>query len=795
MKAGRIVILFLITALCFKAYAQKLSLSGYLLDGESGEALVGANIYDLSSNTGTVSNKFGYYTLFLSRNTNYTLQVSFVGFKTSTLHINLSNDTLVNIRLQPDNISLNEVVIQSQGEERLEDRAEIGKVSIPMSEIKLMPTITGEPDILKAYQLVPGIQGGQEGNNGLFVRGGTPDQNLFLLDDVPLYNVSHLGGFFSVFDPSMVKSIDLYKGGFPARYGGRISSVVDIRNKEGNLYSYNGEVGFSLFMTKFFIEGPIKKEKSSFAFSVRRCNLDLLTNLYYWLSTSDHYTGYTFYDINFKMNMKLSETDRLFFSVYNGRDNFFYRDKKETDVAQLGIEYAGNARLIWGNSSASLRWLHILDKTVFNNLTLAFTRYSYNNKNSFTRTETNTDTKFTDEYGILSRINNMVLKDDAEVPLEYFNIRFGAVFNYYNFIPSYVSYDQRITVSGEETILLAPEKAITASSSDFFGYAELNFDWGDKISANIGLRAGSYFANSTAFPSIQPRVIVNYTFLPSFSFKASYCTMQQNMHLLTNSNTGMPTDVWVPSTAQLAPETSKQFSIGLAHTTKQAIEFSIEAYIKKVNNLIEYKEGVLIYSSAQNWEDKVEKGGTGNMKGVEFLINKSKGRLSGWVGYTLASNQRTFVNINNGEDFPFKYEQRHNFSIVAIYKLNEKFSLSGTWVYNSGNRITLPAGKYQLYDYNYIDPSHENDNIFSDVHIYSEKNGYKMADYHRLDIGVNYTKPVKRGISNWFFSIYNVYNRQNAYYLFFSKTKTGEVKLYQQSLFPIMVNFGYSFSF
>jgi len=789
-----LVIIKLVLLLSISSYSQKASISGYIIDKNTGETLIGANIYDVPSNIGSISNKFGYFTLFLNKNMEYTLQFSYIGYTSKSYSFKIDKDTMINIELVPDEVKITEVIVRARNEKKIEEKAEISKISIPVSEIKLLPSITGEPDILKAYQLVPGIQSGTEGNNGLYVRGGTPDQNLFLLDDVPLYNVSHLGGLFSVFDPSMVKSIDMYKGGFPARYGGRISSVVDVRNKEGNLYSYKGEIGLSLFLSKIFIVGPLIKEKSSFAFSVRRSNLDIYSFLYNRLASNQYNNGYTFYDISLKSNLKLSQNNRLFISLYNGRDKFYFKEN-DIEVENSGFIYTSKSNLYWGNSAASMRWLHIFKNNVFNNMTFAYTKYVYNNQNHYSRKEISDNSVITDNFQATSSINDVILKNDTEISLEKLKFRLGTMLSKHFYVPSFVSYSQKYTNSIIDSTLISPNQVFRLEAFDLLGYIEWECKFVDKISANMGLRAGSYFINSTNFPSFEPRFVFNYLFLPSVSFKASFCTMQQNIHLLTNSNTGLPSDIWVPSTALLKPESSNQYSIGLAHTMDKGYEISIEAYYKESNNLIEYKEGILLYNSTLNWEEKVEKGGTGKMKGMEFMINKKSGTLTGWFGYSLSSNKRTFLNINNGREFPFKYEQSHNISVVGNYRLSKRFTLSCTWVYHTGNKITLPSGKYQLYNINYSG-SYEGDRVvYSDVHIYSEKNGYRMPDYHRLDIGLNFTKSKRKGTAIWTLGIYNAYNRQNAYYLFFKETGDGTVKLYQQCLYPILINLGYSFSF
>ncbi len=773
------------------AYSQKITLSGYVLDKNTGEHLIGANIYDKGNNIGHITNNFGFYSIVLTKGNSYTIQYSFVGYTSSSLTIMPQTDTTINIRLTAG-ANIEEVQIIAAKKKKLEELNEVSKVNISLEQIKTLPTITGEPDILKAYQLMPGIQSGSEGNNGLYVRGGTPDQNLFLLDDVPLYNVSHLGGLYSVFDPSMVKSVNLYKGGFPARYSGRTSSVVDVRNKDGNLYNYKGELGFSLLLSKIFMEGPLIKDKASFAFSLRRSNLDLYSYLYNWLVSNPYNTGYSFYDINLKSNYLLSNKDRLFITFYRGNDNFFYKEKENKESIDI-YNHNSESDLNWGNTSASIRWYHVFGGRIFNNLTLAYTQYQYKSMNLSERSDAKDNTVLKDEYLVNSGVEDLIIKTDFEIPFAKNSLRLGGKYSKHYYIPSSVSYAQKLTFNGRDTVLNNPEQKADLYADDVSIYGEYHFHFG-KLTGNLGLQAGYYFVNDKKFSSIEPRIIINYLLFPSISVKTSYCKMQQNIHLLTNSNTGLPSDLWIPSTGRIPPETSEQIVLGLAHTTKNNYELSIEAYLKKLNNLIEYKEGILVFNDNLSWDDKIETGGTGNVKGVELLMQKKNGALTGWIGYTLSKNQRNFDNLNNGQDFLFKYDQRHNFSFVTNWEINENITLSCTWNYHSGHRVTLPSGKYQLYTINYSD-SYSGDRIdFNDVHIYSEKNGFQMPAYHKLDLGLYYIKPKENGKGKWSVGVYNLYNRQNAYYLFF-KTSNGKTKLYQQSLFPVFINFGYSFIF
>ncbi len=764
---------------CFESLAQKAILSGYIVDKKSGEALIGATVYDSNTKTASTTNKFGFYTLLLNKNIQHSVQISYMGYDPDTTTVFLRSDTVLNIALDARTWSLSEVVVKAKS---LEESLEMGKVNIPLLTIKNLPSLMGEADILKAYQLMPGVQAGAEGNNGLFVRGGTPDQNLFLLDDVPLYNVSHLGGLFSVFDPSIVKSVDLYKGGFPARYGGRISSVVDVRNKEGNLNKRNGEIGLGILSSKFFLEGPISKGQSSYALSARYCNFGIYSYLLKKMQNLPFTSGYMFYDVNLKVNLKVSDSDRLFLSAYNGLDDIYVYEK-DVKEDRSDIKYSGSSDLMWGSTAGSVRWLHVFKNGVFNNTTIAYSKYKYENLME-SSTEFMSSNSVTNNYfRIHSGTDDLWIKNDAEIPLENMSIKMGTVSGVHSYIPSEVKFSKNGINSPSSDVLI--------NAQDVYGYAELEYKIGDKISSNTGCRAGVFHVNQTLFPVLEPRVVFNYLFIPSYSFKASYSSMHQNIHLLTNSNSGMPTDIWVPSTNLIKPESSNQYAVGFAHTTKDNYEMSVELYYKKLQNLIDYKEGVLLYGGSSNWESKVEVGGEGEVKGMEFLLSKKTGLITGWIGYTLSSNTRTFQQLNNGMTYPFTYDQRHNVSVVGNYKISKNITFSATWIYHTGNSITLPSAKYKVFE-NYGTNEQQ---FYADAQIYSDKNAYRMPDYHRLDIGINRSKQMKKGVRNWSLNLYNAYNRQNAYYLFYKKTADGELKLYQRSLFPILFNAGYSYVF
>ena len=763
------------------AFSQNPVFSGYVTDSKTGEAIIGVNIMDLESRVGTSSNKFGFFTLNLKKDEIHRVQFSFVGYDTKIIDLQINKDKLLMVSLDFSEHSLSEIVVVSR--KKLEERAETGKMNIPISTIRTLPSLSGEADIMKAFQLMPGVQMGAENTNGLFVRGGSADQNLFLLDDVPLYNVNHLGGFFSVFDPSMLKSVDLYRGGFPARYGGRISSVMDIRTKDGNLYNHKGEFSLGILSSKLFLEGPVKSGKSSYALSVRYCNFGIYTWLFSKLQNDAGTSGYDFYDINLKTNFILSPHNRLFLNFYSGDDDISYKETN-VKVENSNYIYSGNSDIKWGNTSSSVRWMHSADNGIFNNTTLSFSGYRFFNAIKSSTKDTDTNEKMSDSFQTRSAIKDLTLKNDAEISLNEHTFRFGLAAVNHFFTPGMVI--QSHSGSDLDSTITNPVKIIYAF--DFYGYGEWEYTFFKKLSVNAGFRTGLYAATGKTYPAFEPRVVFNYLFLPSFSVKTSYTKMHQNMHLLTNSDGGLPTDIWVPSTNVIKPESADQFSLGFAHTAKNDYELSIELYTKKMKNLIDYKEGILVYDGHQGWENKVETGGVGNVKGIEFLLQKKSGNLTGWVAYTLSSNKRKFEHLNNGKEFPYIYDQTHNLSLTGNYKISKSMIFSAVWIYHSGNHITLPSAKYQIANYN------DKGNLsYSEVEIYSQKNGYRLPDYHRLDIGLNHTKQLKKGIRNWSINIFNAYNRQNAYYVYYKKKEDGTIKLFQRSFFPVLLNLSYSY--
>jgi len=640
---------------------------------------------------------------------------------------------------------------------------------------------------------MPGVQSGSEGSSGLYVRGGSPDQNLMLLDDVPLYYVNHLGGFVSTFNTDAINTVKLIKGGFPAQYGSRLSSILDIRMKDGNMKEFHGKGMIGLVAAKLSIEGPIKKDTSSYIISYRRMLYDLITQpVSKLINDGGGGFGYHFYDFNAKINHQFSDKNRIFLSVYLGDDKFNVNYKEKDNKGKNKVKN----KLKWGNNLVAFRWNHTYNSKLFSNVTLAYTRYRFMTEFSNKNTQNNENLKSFRSF------KSGIYDTSAKIDFEYFagsnyKIKFGLSGIYHKFTPGINKINREEegfstidTIFGNKDIY-ALENAV---------YVENELKIGNRFSANVGFRAASYIVNQKSFYSLEPRLLFNYLLTDNMSFKVSYATMQQNVHLLTSSGVGFSKDLWVPATKKLVPEQSQQFALGIAKSIEGGIyEFSIESYYKKMQHLIAYKEGATYINSTSDWEDKVEITGEGESYGLEFLIQKKEGKSTGWVSYTYSKSNRQFENINNGITYPYKYDRQHDISIVFNHKLKKNIDFSATWVFGSGNPVTLATGKYIIpnnYGNFHIDDINFHD-FAAEADIYKGKNNFRMRAFHRLDIGFNFRKQKKRGIRSWNISVFNLYNRQNPYYYFFDyKDETSDkLVLKQQSLFPIMPSISYSYKF
>lgn len=780
-------------------FSQNITINGQIIDKNTGEKLINATIYEKNSGKGVLSNNYGFYSLSIPKDQPITLLVSYLGYQLITKNISTNENVKLDFHLQSENL-LEEVIITSTKEKPIEKRNEMSTISIPVKEIEMLPALGGESDILKAIQLMPGVQSGNEGSSGLYVRGGSPDQNLILLDDVPLYYVNHLGGFVSTFNTDAINNVKLIKGGFPAQYGSRLSSILDIRMKDGNRKEFHGKAMIGLVASKVSIEGPIKKDTSSYIISYRRMLYDLITQPLSKLVTDGGAgLGYHFYDFNAKINHQFSDNNHIFLSIYMGDDRFNTNYKEKANGGKNKVKNI----MKWGNNLVAFRWNHIYNTKLFSNVTLAYTRYRFMTEFSNKNTQNNEKLKS------LRSFKSGIYDTSAKIDFEYFatanyKLKFGLSSIYHKFTPG-VNEIKRSEANASVIDTLFGNNNLYALENAV--YIENEIKIGEKFGANIGFRASSYNVNGKNFYSLEPRVLFNYLITENMSIKASYATMQQNVHLLTSSGVGFPMDLWVPATDKIIPQKSQQLAIGIAKSIEEGVyEFSAETYYKKMQHLINYKEGASYLTASTNWEDKVETNGEGESYGLELLAQKKEGKSTGWVSYTYSKSTRQFENINKGKIFPYKYDRRHDLSIVFNHKLKKHIDFSATWVFGSGNPVTLATGKYILPDN--VGNFHLDDSNFhdfaSEADIYSGKNNFRMRAFHRLDIGVNFRKQKKRGVRTWNISIFNLYNRQNSYYYFFDykdefdiyiDNNSDELVLKQQSLFPIMPSISYCFKF
>ncbi|UTW66457.1 TonB-dependent receptor [bacterium SCSIO 12643] len=779
-----ILILFLSSG---SAFAQtKYSISGNIKDAANGEDLIGATVRVVElSGVGATSNVYGFYSLTLPEG-NYTLEYSFVGYITIKKEITLTQNLKINMELNSNTEVLDELVITADKEDQNVTKNEMSVTKITTKEIESIPVIFGEKDIIKVMQLTPGVKSAGEGNSGFFVRGGAADQNLILLDEAPVYNASHLLGFFSVFNSDVIKDATLYKGGMPAKYGGRASSVMDIKTIDGNSKELAVKGGIGLISSKLTVEAPIVKNKGSFVVSGRRTYADLFLKLSNNAALRNNQLY--FYDFTAKANYQVSEKDRVYVSGYFGRDNLGFGNTFSFD---------------WGNITGSLRWNHIFSDKLFSNTSIIFSDYNYKINQSVG----------TQSLVISSLIRDWNFKQDFGYYLNDKNtLEFGANVIYHKFLPGSLT-------EGEVSTLKLDDKNALESAI----YVQNNSQINGVFSINYGIRyshfnlvgpgtkyvfdsqgntvsADKYSAGQSIqqYGGIEPRINLKYQLNDVSSIKSSYNRNYQYMHLLSNSTSAQPNDIWVPSSNNIKPLIADQFALGYFRNFKHNMyTFSLEGYYKNFQNQLDYMDGANLFLNETVENQLVF--GKGYAYGLEFLLKKTKGKFTGWLGYTYSRSFKKIPEINGGSAYPAKQDRIHDISIVAMYRINEKLRLAANWVYYTGNAVTFPSGKYIV------------NNQY--VPYYTERNGYRMPDYHRMDIGLTIDgdkykshkdpktgetiKVAKKVQSSWNFSIYNVYGRQNAYTITFRQNENNPLQseAVQTALFSIVPSVTYNFKF
>ena len=759
--------------------------------------LPGVNIYIENTSYGTVSNTYGFYSLTVPDSDSVLVSYSFVGYERQNLRLGSSSVRQIDVELLPVN-QLNEVVVSTKREsEKVSESVQMSKIDVPIYQIKKIPAFLGEKDVIRVLQLMPGVQKGTEGQTGLYVRGGGPDQNLIILDDAVVYNASHLFGFFSVFNGDALKSVELTKGGFPARYGGRLSSVVEMNMKEGSKEKLHGEGGIGLISSRLTLEGPLLKKKSSFLISARRTYIDVLAAPLIAQSQTSYDSkvkpGYYFYDLNAKINYDFGAKNKLYLSGYFGQDRFSIREKSTNSENRSGLN--------WGNATATLRWNHLINQKLFVNTSLI---YSHFNFNIFANDKDYDQGKLTDEFSLKynSLIRDFSLKTDFDFyPNTKHSIKFGVQVTPHRFVPS------ALAVAGDfskDDIELQAEPINTIEAGV---YVEDTWQPFDALKVNAGFRLSNFQTATKTYIRPEPRLSAALKLADDFSVKASYAKMNQYVHLLSNTGLGLPTDLWVPTTDKIAPQQSTQAAFGFAKDLEDpALALTLEGYYKRMDNIISYKEGSSFISldgensNEINWEDNVT-AGKGWSYGGEFMVQKKTGRLSGWVAYTLSWTKWKFPELNFGETFYPRYDRRHDISVVGIYELNKRITLSATWVYGTGNALTLPVSKYATNGNTYLPGNYGSSYYGNNTTEYDKKNSFRAEAYHRMDFAIQFHKKKKRHERTWEFGLYNAYNRKNP---FFYNIENKDDKnnpgkninvLTRISLFPVLPSFSYNFKF
>ncbi|MEO6904593.1 MAG: TonB-dependent receptor [Bacteroidia bacterium] len=771
-----ILIFFFLGVFSVLTAQNKFTISGTIKDNQTGETMIGATVRVVElKGVGAAANEYGFYSLTLPSG-NYTLLVELIGYKPQTKQINLDKNIKIDISLVENTATLNEVIVSATKADDKITNAQAGIEKIDIKEINKIPVLMGERDILKAIQLIPGIKSAGEGNAGFYVRGGAADQNLILLDEAPVYNAAHLLGFFSTFNSDAVKDATIYKGGMPSQYGGRLSSVLDIKMKDGNNERLGVSGGIGIISAKLNVEGPIQKGKSSFLISGRRTYADALFKASGRGGAVSKGAQLFFYDLNMKANYIFNDKNRVFLSGYFGRDKLGLKDL-------FGIN--------WGNTTGTVRWNHVINDKMFSNTSLIYSDYIYKINVNLSA----------DEITIASSIQDWTLKQE----FQYFanpnnSLRFGFNSTYHTVTPG------QIEVS--KTSLIVPpklqdrfsfENAVFLSNT-WKATEKLNIIYGLRLSSFSILGKGDFYgldsnhnvADTSSYSSgefvktyfnIEPRLSANYQLNSNSSIKTSYARNTQNMHLIANSISSSPTDKWVPSSKIIKPEISDQVSLGyFRNFLENKFEFSVEGYYKWMQNQIDYKDGADANKSVAVETELLF--GEGRAYGVEFLFKKKYGKFTGWVGYTLSRTEKQIDGINKGEWYVAKQDKTHDLSIVGIYEISKRWTLSATWIYNTGNAVTFPSGKYNV----------ANNTVF----YYTERNGYRMPSNHRMDVsGTFKLKERKRFSSEVAISIYNVYARENAYVITFQQdpNDASKTQAVQTSLFRMVPSISYNFKF
>jgi len=774
-------------ALSGSAWAQRSwTASGFVRDASSGEALISAYVYDAVTGRSTQTNAYGFYSLTVQGDS-ARLQASYPTFSPALRTVRPgSAASKADLLLTPLDVELNEVEVVA--DRPIQDEVQMSTVSLSMKSVKNLPVLLGETDILKIIQLMPGVQSGTEGTSGFYVRGGGPDQNLMLIDGVPVYNVNHLFGFFSVFNADAINSVDLIKGGFPANYGGRLSSVLDVRMKEGNRKEWKATGAIGLISSKLTVEGPLWKDRTSVLLSARRTYLDVLAQPLIAAQDPNTRGGYYFYDLNGKINHQINRNHQIYLSYYQGLDEAYARTSDSYEFNGTRYTNSLDNSLNWGNQIATARWSWVMGPKLFSNATATYSRYRFITDIKGEDREESPTGAFTSKYAIayLSSIEDIGGKWDFEYRWDSkTTFKWGASVTQHTFEPGVSSWNW----SDGGTNLDTSFGSTTQRALDQVAYGLVDIALNDRLRVNAGFHANGFNVGTKNYLSVQPRFSARYLVSERGSIKWSYVQMAQFLHLLANQTIGLPTDLWVPVTENVRPQEAWQSAIGYAHNLGKGWELSVEGYYKDMRNLIEYKEGATFFLGFSDWQTKITTG-RGWAYGGEFLLEKKTGKSTGWIGYTLAKTTRQFDELNFGDPFPYTYDRRHDLSVVFNHSFSEKLSMGAVFVYGTGRAVTLATRKM------FARPEDAFDGTWlQTVESIDGRNSFREPAYHRADISLTWKRPTKWGDGAWQLGVYNAYNRINIFYMDFGYDDRNNRVLKGYGLFPLIPSISYSFEF
>ena len=764
---NKCALLIFLLAVTVKSLAQDITISGYVRDEKSKETLIGVSIFSTETKTGTTTNEYGFYSFTVRQADTIILHVSYIGYAQKTSKIAGRANARLDIFLEMSVYEMDEVVVSADRNDRNVNKAQMGTVNVPLRAINTLPVLGGERDILKVIQFLPGVQQGNEGTAAFFVRGGNADQNLVQLDEATIYNPNHLFGLFSTFNINAIKSITLTKGGFPAKYGGRLSSILDISMKDGNKEFFELEGGVGLLSSNLTVQGPLQKGKSSFILSGRRSFLDLIAKIGF-LPEEVSTTKYILYDVNAKLNFELGKNDHLFLSFFKGKDYASY-------IASSSMDF----NIAFGNTTGTIRWNHLFGNKLFCNTSVIFNDYHLG-----------LATNQLNYYSLLyTGINDVTAKSDFTCSINPDHVvKAGFSYTYHTLYPGSLS--EKIPKTGNK-LTIDRNTVPRRYSNEWAFYASDELKLANFASVNVGLRVPVFHTTQKTYSFVEPRLTARFSINQTSSIKASYTQMNQFLHLIPNSTASLPADIWLSSNAKIKPQNSVQYALGFfKNFSNNEIETSIEIYYKTMDNQVLFKEGTQIGLNTDL--DATLTFGSGKSYGIEFFARKNFGKLTGWVSYTLSKTTQKFAELNFGKVFPFTYDRPHNLAVAAMYELSKRWTFAADFTFYSGIAYTIPVGKVfiandgGLYDGVYYD--------------YYGRNNARLKPYHRLDVSFLNRKTVtafgKKCEREWVFGIYNVYSRLNPYYVYlYTDPATKLPKAKQVSLLPIIPSVSFNFKF